>query len=138
MESSVQAWYRGLRMMGIVAVLLLAGCAAHNPLLGRWVFERYAGGGDIGSVLGGFASTISKGTIVEFRSNAMIVSQGGQASSTPIDHYDIKGNKITVWTKTSPTLIQGQTYIVSADGREISSEIAGSGMREIFQRVPAS
>lgn len=134
----MQAWFRGLRLLGVLAVLLLAGCSTYNPLLGSWNFERYEGGGDLGSVLGGFAATLSKGTTIEFTSSAMIVTQDNQKSTTQVDHYDIKGNKVTVWLKTSPSVIQAETYMISKDGQEMSSEIAGSGMKEVFSRASSS
>lgn len=134
----MRAWCHGLRVLGVTAVLLLAGCAAHNPLLGSWTFERYTGGGDLGSVLGGFAATFSKGTTLQFTSDAMIVSQGGQKTSTPVDHYDIKGDKVVVWLRTTPTVIRAETYVVSKDGRRVSRELAGSGMSEVFTRAPSS
>ncbi|AOU98639.1 hypothetical protein BI364_12330 [Acidihalobacter yilgarnensis] len=125
-------------MLGILGALLLTGCSLNNPLLGRWTFERYSGGGDLGSVLGGLAAPFSKGMTLEFTSSAMIVTQDGQKSRTAVDHYDIKGNQVMVWLKTTPTVIRAETYTVSDNGKEISHELAGGGMSEVFARQPAS
>ncbi|OBS09981.1 hypothetical protein [Acidihalobacter prosperus] len=134
----MRAWYRGFGLLGLLGALLLGGCAAHNPLLGQWTFERYSGGGDLGSVLGGLAAPFSKGTTVEFTSSTMIVSQGDQKSRIAVDHYDIKGNRVTVWLKSTPSVIRAETYVVSDDGQSISHELAGSGMNEVFTRKPGA
>jgi len=114
-------------------ILLLGGCGSHNPLLGHWTFERYKGGGDLGSVLGGFASDLSKGTVIDFTPKAMIITQNGQKDRTPIDHYRVEGNHVEVWLRVSATETRAEKYVVYDHGKKISHTVT-TGMKEVFAR----
>lgn len=135
MESIYRARRAVLAALVLALGLALAGCGQSNPLLGSWAFRSYQGGGQLGSMLGGLASEFSRGTVVTFTRDAMIVVQAGTQTRTPVDHYEVHGRAVTVWLRTASDLMQGRTYRLSADGRTLSRELAGTGIREVFVRA---
>lgn len=119
----------------LAGLLALAACGKSNPLLGGWAFQAYQGGGQLGSVLGGLAAQFTRGTVVQFTPQAMIVVQGGDRNQVDVDHYDVEGRVVTVWIKTAADHMEGQTYRIADDGRSMSRELGTTGIREVFVRA---
>lgn len=138
MSSIVRLRYATLLALLLVGVMALGACSKSNPLLGSWTFQAYKGGGQLGSVLGGLASQFSQGTVVTFTQDAMVVSQGDTRHRTAVDHYEVKGDKVTVWLRTASDLMEGRTYVITGDGQGMSRELGGSGIREVFVRAKRS
>ncbi len=134
MNSIVRIRYAALLALLLAGFLALGGCSKSNPLLGSWTFQAYKGGGQLGSVLGGLVSQFSQGTVVTFTQDAMIVAQGSTQHKTAVDHYEVKGDKVTVWLRTASDLMEGRTYLISGDGQSMSRELGG-GVREVFVRA---
>ncbi|MEJ2480364.1 MAG: hypothetical protein P8Y78_09345 [Acidihalobacter sp.] len=134
MNSIIRVRYAALLVLLFAGVMALGACSKPNPLLGSWTFQAYKGGGQLGSVLGGLASQFNQGTVVTFKQDAMIVAQGGTQHKTAVDHYEVKGDKVTVWLRTASDLMEGRTYLISGDGQSMSRELGG-GVREVFARA---